>query len=173
MSGRWLTFATLVLCFSLVCLALWQRSRDTARVREFWGADGARLVQQAPQVSLRLDHASGSDDAPSLVDDRGWLDLSTAPGLIHLRATLVDDRYFRWPSRSARVDEMAAGASGWRVLRFSTPESFIDAAIDLERGTVVNLMSARAVEVNPASRQAIAAYLELQTASDSRLVPSR
>ena len=163
-SGRRLTFAILALCLSLVCIALWQRSRDTARIREFWGAEGARLIQQAPRVALRQAQLSGGDDAPSLDDRRRWLDLSSAPGLVHLRATLVDDRYFDWPSRSATIDEVAASASEWRVLRFSSAAGFIDAAIDLEHGTVVNLVTSRAVNIIPASRQAIAAYLTIQAA---------
>lgn len=187
MSGRWLILATLVVCLSLVCFALWRRSRDTAQVREFWGSSGASLIQHAPTVAVRLISTSqGSDlplidvplvdvplidvpssdallrDAPLIEERSRWLDLSTAPGLVHLRATLVDDRYFQWPSRAATAGEVAAGPSRWRVLRFSSTSGFVDTAIDLERGTIVNLMNSRAVDILPSSRQAIAAYLELE-----------
>ena len=148
MSGRWLIVATLALCASLVLFALWQRSRDTARIREFWGAGGARLIQHATNVALRINDSVASDDAPSLGGRRGWFDLSNAPGLVHLRATLVDDRYFQWPSRRATDEELAASADDFRVLRFSSPDGFVDAAIDVENGAVVNLASSRAVEID-------------------------
>jgi hypothetical protein len=118
-SGRWLILATLSVCASLVLFALWQRSRDTARIREFWGANGAQLIQHAPRVAMRPGPPEVNDEPPSLESDRDWLDLSTAPGLIHLRATLVDDRYFLWPSREALGEERLASGPDFRVLRFS------------------------------------------------------
>ena len=164
MSGRWLTLAIGVICIALALVALWRRSRDTSRIREFWGANNARLIQHAPKVALRVenDKETVTSDAPSLDDGRAWRDISQAPGLVHLRATLVDDRYFRWPARKATDQERAATGPAFRVVRFSGREGFIDVAINIEQGTVVHLAAARAVEIIPASRAAIAAYLHLQ-----------
>lgn len=160
MSGRWFTLAIVAVCVGLVLAALWQRSRDTSRIREFWGAGNARLIQQAPQVGLRVDGPADRGDAPSLEGQRGWQDISRAPGLVHLRATLVDDRYFRWPAREATNRERSASEPAFRVLRFSDSEGFVDVAIDIEQGVVVHLAEGRAVEIIPASRDALAAYFK-------------
>lgn len=162
MSGRWLTLAVVSICVALVLVALWRRSRDTSRIREFWGASNARLIQHAPKVALRVDEAALASDAPSLDGARAWRDISRAPGLVHLRATLVDDRYFDWPARTATEEERVATGPAIRVLRFSGAEGLVDVAIDVERGTVVHLAVGRAVAIIPASRAALAAYLQKQ-----------
>ena len=156
MSGRRVIAFTLVLCVSLVVFALWQRSQHTARIRQFWGGQGAHLIQYAPQVQLQ----SGADR----ID---WLELSAAPGLIHLRATLVDDRYYVWPSRAASAEELAAAGAAYHTLRFSDRASFVDATINTETGAVINRVNGRAAQLIPSSRQAVAAYLQLRHTQQS------
>lgn len=163
MSGRWLTLAIVAVCVVLVLVALWQRSSDTSHIRQFWGASNAKLIQHAPEVALRVDRQAAASDAPSLDDQRGWRDITKAPGLVHLRATLVDDRYFRWPAREATDQQRLARGAAFRVLRFSGPEGFVEVAIDIEQGVVVHLATGQAVEIIPASRDAVATYLRLQT----------
>lgn len=166
MSGRWFTLATLTVCVSLVLFALWQRSHDTARIRQFWGARGASLIQNAPQVLLRRANWPMHQEAPSLNDNKQlWQEISSAPGLVHLRATLVDDRYFKWPDRAAQDSERTTDSPTVRVLRFTGPTGFVEAAIDTQRGVVVDLASGRAVEIIASSRRAIAAYLDIQIAN--------
>lgn len=163
MSGRWFTSTIVALCIAVVLVALWQRSRDTSQIRQFWGADNAKLIQQAPMVRLRVEDSVGGDEVPSLNNPQSWRDISTAPGLVHLRATLVDDRYFHWPSREATDQEQAASGPAYYLVRFSGDGGFVDVAIDTAKGTVVHLAAGRSVEVIPASRDALAAYLRLLT----------
>ncbi|MCC6510539.1 MAG: hypothetical protein IT423_15665 [Pirellulaceae bacterium] len=154
-SGRWLTVVTLTVCVSLVIYALWQRSVGTQHIRQLWGAEQARLIQHAQQVTLyhegRLAPADGQD-------------LSTAPGLVHLRATLVDDRYFHWPSQRYRNPSAPVPNGDHFVVRFAADQMQIDVGIDLSTGMVTNLATSQSVQLIDSSRQAVAAYLKATTA---------
>ena len=145
MSGRWLTILAVTGCVALVAFALWQRARTTQHVRDFWGAAQANVIQHGPNVRLRA--SSG---------DENWQDLSTAPGLVHLRATLVDDRYFQW----AALQPAAPPATTAYLLQFSRDEQIVELAIEPSSGQVTNLQSQQCVPLIPASRQAVAAYLQ-------------
>jgi hypothetical protein len=168
-SGRWFTIAVVALSVSIALLALWHRSRDTAHVRDFWGADVANLIQNATHVELRKSHiaageAASQAKAPSVDDFPIVQDISTAPGLVHLRATLVEDRYFRWPWRLATPEELA-DRSRYCLLRFSNADASIDIAFDSQHGTLIHLSTVRVVQLIPTSRQAIVRYLEELPAS--------
>ncbi len=144
MSGRWLTIIALSGCIALVAFALWQRARTTAHIRAFWGANNARLIQHAPLVKLGV----GQQD---------WQDISQAPGLVHLRATLVDDRYYQW-------DELApmsspAPAELYR-LRFEEGDQQIELTIEPDTGMVSHVERQQSVPLIAASAQAVRAYLK-------------
>lgn len=169
MSGRWFTLTILAICLSLVLFALWRRSHDTARIREFWGADAASIIQSAPRVLIWDGRWSPQQDVPSMdSESRRWQDISGAPGLIHLRATLLDDRYFQWPHREATVLERTARSAAYRVLRFAGPVGLVDVAIDIDNGMVINLASGHAVPIISSSRRAIAAYLDIQIPANEK-----
>ncbi len=180
MSGRWLTAILLTVCVALVSFALWRRSIDTQHVREFWGADQAALVQRAPTVLWRTSEevveratdsvAPGSDKLQRVA----WKDISRAAGLIHLRATLVDDRYYRWPastfeSRSqskpaARPQDSAEGdqgtkASNYECFRFIEGEQSVDVALHVPSGMVILPDRHRQAQIIESSRQALHAYV--------------
>ncbi len=145
MSGRRFTTIAVAICLALVAYAFWQRTRSTQQVREFWGAAQASLIQHAPRVELREPSSST------------WREISSAPGLVHLRATLVDDRYYRW-SEQALQKEPASPDSV--QLKFSRDTESIELLIDPLTGVVTNLESGQSVPLIPASQQAIAAYLK-------------
>lgn len=128
----------------MVAFALWQRSRTTEHVREFWGASQANLIQHGSTVKLR-------------VAQHEWQDISTAPGLVHLRATLVDDRYYQW-DRLELVSSKSLDSH--YVLQFEQADRRIELAIQPDSGLVINLQSQQAVPLISASRQAVAAYLK-------------
>ena len=128
----------------MVAFALWQRSRTTEHVREFWGADHANLIQHGTTVKLRL-------------PQQEWQDISTAPGLVHLRATLVDDRYYQWAAlQAASTTPLDAGYE----LQFTQADRHIELAIEPASGLVINLQSQQCVPLISASQQAVAAYLK-------------
>lgn len=143
MSGRWLTILAVTGCILLVAFALWQRSRTTRQVREFWGASQASLIQHGPVVRLR-----GPGDAD-------WSDVSRAPGLIHLRATLVDDRYYQWSASASRE----ANQSQYTI-QFTDKGQLVELTIAPQSGDVTNVANGRTVPLIPASRQAVAEYLQ-------------
>jgi len=159
-SGRWFTGVTLTLCALLAGFALWQRSRDTARIREFWGPGVATLIQNAPQVELRLEDSMNPDDARQNAST--WSDFSRAPGLVHLRATLVDDRYYQWPARLATTEQLGRPNNRRCVLRFSSDTRSAELSIQLETGWITALATGKQAQLIPASQQAIAAYLEIE-----------
>lgn len=145
MSGKWLTVFIVASCVFLATTVLWLRSRDTVRVREFWSPQIASLIQHAPHV----ERMNASE----------WQDISNAPGLIHLRATLVEDRYYRWPWRLATEIELAASMYPVQLLRFSSNTAKVEVSIDFVKGTVLNVQAKRAAQLIPTSRDAIARYL--------------
>lgn len=149
MSGRWLTIVAVFGCLLMVAFALWKRSRTTEHVREFWGASQASLIQHGSSVKLRPAGADGQ------WGDTEWQDISTAPGLVHLRATLVDDRYYQW-NAGGPAQSMEAPY----ILQFANDERMIELAIDPASGVVTNIAREQSVPLIPASRQAVAAYLK-------------
>ena len=128
----------------MVAFALWQRSRTTEHVREFWGASQANLIQHGTTVKLR-------------VAQQDWQDISTAPGLVHLRATLVDDRYYQWNAFRA---VNSASQDARYELQFAQADRHIELAIEPASGLVINLQSQQCVPLISASQQAVAAYLK-------------
>lgn len=144
MSGRLFTTVAVSICLVLVAFAFWQRSLRTQRIREFWGANQASLIQHAPMVRLS-------------VNGEAWRDVSRAPGLVHLRATLVDDRYFQW--NETATSQGKEPASGYR-LEFSRDQTSIALSIDASSGIVTNLERNQHARLIPASQQAVAAYLK-------------
>lgn len=145
-------------CLVLVGLALWQRSQNTARIRQFWGPRQASLIQHAPLVYL--------DSLPDKAQPRGaeqWQNISASGGLVHLRATLVDDRYFQWDRSAAIAAGNSAGSSGKPSrysMRFSDGSQHVDLSIDTSTGIVTNLATQQNAILIDASRQAIAHFLE-------------
>ena len=146
MSGRWLTIGIVSTCMTVALVALWLRSRDTAKIRDFWGADVAHLIQYAPSVERK---SQGQ-----------WQDISAAPGLVHLRATLVEDRYFHWPWRTLESREIEELWEQLEQVRFSTGTKSLTIGLDFTSGAVVFLDSKRSAELIPTSRDAIASYMK-------------
>lgn len=84
----------------------WYRSQLQRRAIALWGLEAAELMQQAPRVEL-LRLAPPSDDVER--DGENWLsfgdtrlgivqriDVSHAPGLVHLRHSLISDQSYAW-----------------------------------------------------------------------------
>ncbi len=142
-SGRWLTIIAVTGCVALVAFALWQRSQTTEHVRQFWGPAQARLIQHGSKVWLSKNKSD-------------WEDISQAPGLVHLRATLVDDRYYQWNSLRLVTEPTAATHY---ALHFEQADESIELSIDPDSGLVTNLQNQQSVPLIPASARAVKAYL--------------
>lgn len=80
-----------LLALGLAAFAVWFQWGQTRRCLAFYGAVAARRIQGAPRVELWSLAAADAGVRPA---DR--LDISRAPGLVHLRRGLIEDVNFRW-----------------------------------------------------------------------------
>jgi hypothetical protein len=100
--GRWLVVALMLLGIGLASFAIWFQWRQTRRCLAFYGSDVARQIQAAARVELWEPPAAPAGAAAGL-ESAARIDVSRAPGLVHLRRGLVEDANFDW--------QRAAGAT--------------------------------------------------------------
>jgi hypothetical protein len=89
--GTMLVLGLVVAGVGLAVFAVWFQWGQTRRCLEFLGAAAARRIQAAPRVELWSLAAEG----PAVRAVRR-LDVSRAPGLVHLRRGLIEDVNYRW-----------------------------------------------------------------------------
>jgi hypothetical protein len=87
----------------------WFRYSATHEAAVFWGSARSHLIRSAPVVKLfRLDTSTESstvlEDEHAALDFIGEADITKAPGLLHLRSALLEDRSFRWPETTTDTD---------------------------------------------------------------------
>ncbi|MFM8415622.1 MAG: hypothetical protein ACKOCX_12980 [Planctomycetota bacterium] len=105
----------LLLATGLGLFAVWFQWGQTRRCLEFLGPVAAGRIQEAPIVELwSLAPADGRLRGVDRVD------ISRAPGLVHLRRGLVEDVNYRWP---------AAGSSGQGASEPRLPAAAWDVAL--------------------------------------------
>lgn len=90
-SGSRLVLGLVLLAIGLAVFAVWFQWGQTRRCLAFYGAVAARSIQAAPRVELWSLAAE-----PDGVRATTRLDISRAPGLVHLRRGLIEDVNFRW-----------------------------------------------------------------------------
>jgi len=95
-AGRVAVLAMVALAAALASFAVWFQWNQTKRCLALYGPATARSIQYAKRVELW-----------SLAADAGRprgvtaIDVSKAPGLVHLRRGLVEDANFAWDAASA------------------------------------------------------------------------
>lgn len=82
----------------LAGFAVWFQWGQTRRCLAFFGPVAARRIQAAPRVELWSLVADGATVRAS-----SRLDVSRAPGLVHLRRGLIEDVNYRWKADDART----------------------------------------------------------------------
>src|SRR5882724_5292436 len=111
-SGKLLIITMFVAALAAAAASWWFRYEATHQSAQFWGPEAARLIRDAPTVELlTLQLADKTQSAPSSPDTSAlsvstfghkiWTiaakrNISTAPGLSHLRNALLEDRSFNW-----------------------------------------------------------------------------
>src|SRR5437762_2962231 len=124
-SGKLLILAMLLVALMAASASWWFRYSATHHTAQFWGPEAARLIRDAPKVTLRsYDPAVGADADSSNSSAR---DISNARGLIHLRNALLEDSSYDWSAKtptepswnSSLVFEASAGAEPRAVILFS------------------------------------------------------
>lgn len=117
-SGARLVVGLVVLGVTAGLVGIWYQRGQTRRCLAFYGPEAARMVTAAPVVELWT-LAPAAEPGVLVALER--VDVSHAPGLVHLRRGLVEDANFRWqPGPPVARERLPAGA--WdRALVFSDP----------------------------------------------------
>lgn len=98
-SGSAVVLGIVALAAACGGFAVWFQRAQTGRCLTFYGPDVARRIQASPRVELWSLASDGPGGRPRAVDRR---DVSSAPGLVHLRHGLVEDANFAWERPSPR-----------------------------------------------------------------------
>lgn len=119
--GTWLVVGLLLLGLVAASTGVWFQRHQTRRCLEFYGPAAARRISVAPVVELLIVQPGGG---PGRLACRKRIDVSKAPGLVHLRRGLVEDANFTW---------QAAATSGGPAARLPSetrlPSEVWDAAL--------------------------------------------
>ena len=115
-AGRWLVAFLVGLGLAAAATGIWFQRHQTRRCLAFYGPEAARRITLAPPVALlRVRPAAG----PRRLEATERIDVSRAPGLVHLRRGLVEDANFSWPDDPAAAP---LAATAWDVaLEFGGP----------------------------------------------------
>ena len=120
--GTWLVAGLLLMGVAAAVTGVWFQRHQTRRCLEFYGPSAARLITAAPRVELLRVQPGTS---PGRLAVQSQIDVSKAPGLVHLRRGLVEDANFNWqavePADHASI-QTRLSAESWDVaLVFADP----------------------------------------------------
>lgn len=123
--GTVLVAGLLLLGVAAAVTGIWFQRVQTRRCLDFYGPAQARRIAAAPTVELLVLPGAFTRARPTDTENRGQpvnapvrlaaseeIDVSKAPGLVHLRRGLVEDANFRWESEPA-PERLPAGS--WDV----------------------------------------------------------
>ena len=136
--GTWLVAGLLLLGLAAAIAGIWFQRHQTRRCLEFYGPAAARRIAAAPTVELLLVQPG---QGPGQLGAQTRIDISKAPGLVHLRRGLVEDANFSWQGTDARASGGGAGGAmperlpleSWDVaFVFSEPLGRTTLVIDLD-----------------------------------------
>lgn len=133
-SGKLLIITMFLAALAAAATSWWFRYEATHQSAKFWGPEAARLIRDASTVELltlqqadKTRSADSSTDisAPSAITygHKIWTittirNVSTAPGLTHLRNALLEDRSFNWGETES------TGSEDWTTaLAFRGPDA--------------------------------------------------
>ena len=136
--GTLLVAGLLLLGLAAAITGIWFQRHQTRRCLEFYGPAAARRIAAAPTVELLLVQPG---QGPGQLGAQTRIDISKAPGLVHLRRGLVEDANFSWQGTDARASGGGAGGAmperlpleSWDVaFVFSEPLGRTTLVIDLD-----------------------------------------
>jgi len=126
--GTWLVAGLLLLGLAAAITGIWFQWQQTRRCLEFYGPSAARRIAAAPTVELLLVRAG---TGASRLAAHTRIDVSKAPGLVHLRRGLVEDANFNWQAGGVAQPRLPSAA--WDVaLVFSEPLGSTTLVIDFD-----------------------------------------
>jgi hypothetical protein len=121
--------------------AWWWNYNRGRRSLEFYGAEAATLIRTAPKVEILRPEPEGN------------IDISTAPGLINARASLLSDASYDWSAPESRQE------SPLFSVRFSRGGKSVVITFDFENRTISNTATQRAITLNPKTADGWKQYL--------------
>lgn len=119
--GRRLVVGLVVLGLGLACFAIWFQWQQTRRCLALYGSDSARRIQAAPRVELWEPQAGSSVG----IETAARIDISRAPGLVHLRRGLVEDANFDWQRAAGSEAAWDAAFAFYDTVDASTPDTVL------------------------------------------------
>jgi len=127
--GTWLVAGLLLLGLAAAITGIWFQRHQTRRCLEFYGPAEARRIATAPTVELLLVQPGAE---PGRLAAHSRIDVSKAPGLVHLRRGLVEDANFNWQASGWAALERLPLESWDVALVFSEPLGRTTLVIDLD-----------------------------------------
>jgi hypothetical protein len=142
-SGKTIAVGLLILGLAAATANVWYRYLATRRTQQLWGPDAMDLIAGAPEISLIAIPARASKRNSNMRDvklraSEGILDVSTAPGMTHLRHWLRQDASYDWDAPVPLVENppQSMGLSnnditvGVYILTFREEDRFVNFLID-------------------------------------------
>lgn len=131
--GTWLVVGLVLLGVAAAVTGIWFQRHQTRQCLEFYGATAARRIASAPKVELLLVQPGVE---PGRLVAHVRLDVSKAPGLVHLRRGLVEDANFNWSPADREGDASVPPrlpSDAWDVaFVFAEPLGSTTVVIDLD-----------------------------------------
>lgn len=164
--GKYAILGVLAVALAGALGSWWYHGQLQRRAISLWGRDVAELIQTAPQAELlKLEPAGdgAKDDAKN--GDRDVLaargvklaiverrDASRAPGLVHLRHSLISDKSFLWSA------PLEACRPRWQyALRFSDGDRAATLLLDFDCEQAMLVEKGARVSIQPMMRSDAAA----------------
>lgn len=130
--GRLLVVALVLLGIGLASFAIWFQWRQTRRCLALYGSDAARQIQAAARVELWEPRAATS----AALESATRIDVSRAPGLVHLRRGLVEDANFDWQRAAVATAEWDAAFAFYAAAGDATPTAVLVIDFDPAGGSL-------------------------------------
>jgi hypothetical protein len=127
--GSWLVAGLLLLGLAAAITGIWFQWQQTRRCLAFYGPAAARRIAAAPTVELILVQP-GAGLGRLVAQTR--IDISKAPGLVHLRRGLVEDANFNWQPSGGAVPERLPLESWDVAIVFGEPIGSTTLVIDFD-----------------------------------------
>jgi hypothetical protein len=142
--GQFVVLTMFVVATAAATFAWWWNYHRGDQALEFFGAEGARLIRTAPNVEYLR---SPSDES---------IDISSAPGLLNARTSLLSDASYDWSAPDPRLE------SPQFSVRFSRGRSHVVVTFDFENRTVRSSTTGRTAKLIQKTAEGWQAYLARQ-----------
>jgi hypothetical protein len=124
-SGKLVIVGIVTVALASAATSWWFRYAATHKAVRFWGSDTAELIRDARHVLLLRNPSAEDSHLAELNPARARfyesvVTVSNAPGLLHLRNALLEDKSFSWPKSSDSPPPPAQDAGYWQLVFFDS-----------------------------------------------------